>query len=235
MRPDEIPGTTVDTKGKPLDFGAPNRYGASGYAVDGVPCCRHSVPLKDVCVRCNELLGWLRNPDKHREEDARSKCPCPTWEPEAPTELHGAGEHSNVKPLGGHCCMCLTLYWTFMDLATSYKSAIAGGTTFVRPATGETVPNVADILTIGPMIRLVGVCDENPLTGDKCDPPRKIWRCIHNRPDFTCAIYDKRPLMCRKYPGQQAGGDVSKSDNVCQYTYCQSLDCPGHPSQRTQP
>jgi Fe-S-cluster containining protein len=109
---------------------------------------------------------------------------------------------------------------------------MAGMTTFIRPETGETAPVVADVLTIGPMIRLVGVCSENPLGGEKFPEPRKVWRCIHNMDDFTCTIYDRRPLMCRSYPQLQAGGDVSKTDNVCQYTYCGSTACPGHPSQR---
>ena len=144
------------------------------------------------------------------------------------------GTPENVKATGGHCCRCLVLYWTFNDLAASHASVLAGKKTFVRPDNGQEVENIADVLTIGPMVRLVGVCSENPLGGEKFPEPRKVWRCAHNKADFTCAIYDKRPTMCRAYPGMQAGGDVSKKDNVCQYTYCQSTECPGHPSQRRE-
>jgi Fe-S-cluster containining protein len=133
------------------------------------------------------------------------------------------GTSGNVKPAGGHCCRCLTLWWTFEDLAASYEAAKAGHQTFVRPATGQVAENVQDILTLGPMLRLVGVCSENPLTGDPFDEPRKVWRCIHQRDDFTCGIYETRPEMCRRYPW-------SSETKVCQYDHCGSTSCPGHRS-----
>lgn len=115
------------------------------------------------------------------------------------------------------------MFWTVEDLRASYEAASKGETHFVRPGTSEKVPNILDVLTIGPMLRRVGVCDANPLGGDKADPPRKIWRCAHQQADYTCAIYDKRPWMCHQYPKNAEGG-------LCEYTHCQSVDCPGHRS-----
>jgi len=134
------------------------------------------------------------------------------------------GTKDNSKPTGGMCCQCLVLFWTNADLKASYEAASAGEHTFVRPESGERVQTIADILTIGPMLRRVGVCDENPLTGDKFPEPRKVYRCAHQREDYTCAIYDKRPAMCRAYPETT----LDQSSHSCQYRHCGSVDCPGH-------
>jgi Fe-S-cluster containining protein len=135
------------------------------------------------------------------------------------------GTKDGAPPIGAHCCRALTLFWTFNDLAASYEAARRGEKQFKRPDTGQLVDNISDIETIGPMLRLVGVCNANPLepTG-KFDEPRKVWRCIHAREDngFRCAIYDKRPKMCRTYP-------VNVLGSVCQYHSCQSTFCPDHP------
>lgn len=151
-----------------------------------------------------------------------SEIPGPT------TDIHSKpldfGTPGNVKPAGGHCCKCLMLFWTFYDLNASYNSAKAGGTTFKRED-GTVVENILDVLTIAPMLRLVGVVNENPLSGGAGCEPRKVWRCIHcnETNDFKCDIYDRRPMMCRAYPGQSLGNE----DGRCQYPYCQSVDCPG--------
>jgi len=128
------------------------------------------------------------------------------------------GTPNNEKPKGGHCCRAFTLFWTFEDLAEAYNAAMRGETKFTRPATGEHLDLPDDIIIIGPMLRLVGVCDVNPLSGIDIGEPRKVWRCIYQREDCSCMIYDKRPAMCRRYP----------SDGECSFKDCQSTDCPGY-------
>lgn len=140
-------------------------------------------------------------------------------------DIHGKpldfGTPDGKPPTGGHCCRGFTLFWTFNDLAAAYDAATAGKITFVRPATGKEVDLPDDILTIGPLVRLVGVCSANPLTGEVFRDPRKVWRCAHQLIDYTCAIYDRRPEMCRRYPSSRHG-------SRCRFLHCQSVDCPAY-------
>jgi Fe-S-cluster containining protein len=133
------------------------------------------------------------------------------------------GTPSNEPPTSGQCCRALALGWSFLELDASYKAAVAGKETFTL-ASGKEVPLIPDILTIGPMIRLVGVCEGNPLGGGKYHEPRKVWRCIHSQPDFTCGIYDRRPAMCRTYPMNLPLGK-------CEYLGCQSTLCEFYPGE----
>lgn len=137
------------------------------------------------------------------------------------------GTTDGSKPTGAHCCRAFTLFWTFDDLVESYRVATTtDAKTFVRPATGQKMDLPLDITTLAPMVRLVGVCDRNPLAGDKYREPRKVWRCAHQRDDYLCAIYDRRPQMCRTYPKNQ-------KDGRCQYVHCQSVDCPAYEGKAT--
>jgi Fe-S-cluster containining protein len=134
------------------------------------------------------------------------------------------GTHDGMPPRGGHCCRGFALQHAFLDYDASYRSAVAGGATYIRQD-GVEVPNIADVLTVGPAIRLVGVVDRNPFDADatRCQP-RKVWRCVHCREDngFLCNIYDQRPAMCRAYPG-------NAPSKRCEFTTCQSTHCPAHP------
>ena len=136
------------------------------------------------------------------------------------------GTKDGKPPVGGHCCRGVALAYPFLDYDASYKAAAAGKTTFIRQDGAESYL-IPDILTVGPMIRLVGVVDRNPFDEDatRCQP-RQIWRCIHcnEANGFRCDIYDKRPQMCRKYPANAAGGR-------CEFLTCGSTHCPNHPSK----
>ena len=127
------------------------------------------------------------------------------------------GTPGNVVPTVAHCCHAMTLGWAFLELDASYRSAAAGGTQFMR-LSGELVPNVPDVLIIGPMLRRVGVCASNPLGGGAFPEPRKVFRCTHIGNDGLCRIYERRPQMCRDYPRNLPEGK-------CEYLSCQSRNC----------
>jgi Fe-S-cluster containining protein len=136
------------------------------------------------------------------------------------------GTADGRPPTGAHCCRGVALAYPFLDYAAAYEAAINGRTTFTRQdgALSELIP---DILVVGPMIRMVGVVDRDPFGNNPtlC-VPRKIWRCIHciEADGFRCAIYDKRPQMCRTYPADTPG-------SKCEFRTCGSTHCPNHPSR----
>ena len=141
------------------------------------------------------------------------------------------GTPNNNPPAGAHCCYGLALGWAFLEIDASYKSAKSGGTHFTR-LDGTVAENIPDVLTLGPMLRLVGVFASNPFGGGNFPEPRKIWRCAHAgpAPDYRCAIYDRRPALCREYPTNLRSGR-------CEYLNCQSPVCKFRPqvaAARTQ-
>ena len=134
-----------------------------------------------------------------------------------------------APPMGALCCRGFALTYTFLDYDAAYKAAIAGKSTYTRQD-GTEAPIIADVLTVGPALRLVGVVDRNPFaaegTVERC-PPRKIWRCVYNNEsnDYRCDIYEKRPSMCVKYPSNTPSGR-------CEFTTCASTHCPAHSSKQ---
>ena len=130
-------------------------------------------------------------------------------------------------PAGAHCCRAVALSYPFLDYDASYKAAVAGNTTFTRQDGAES-GLIPDVLTVGPMIRLVGVVDRNPYDPDSVERtvPRKVWRCVHCNEDngFRCDIYANRPQMCRSYP-------TSAPEGRCEFRTCGSVHCPNHPSK----
>ena len=42
-----------------MDDMTPNRYGGEGFFHNGKRCCRHSVPLWEICRECNQLLARM--------------------------------------------------------------------------------------------------------------------------------------------------------------------------------
>jgi Fe-S-cluster containining protein len=139
------------------------------------------------------------------------------------------GTKDGKPPVGAMCCRGVCLSHPFLDYDASYKSAVAGRKTFCRTDGVESY-NIPDVLTVGPMIRLVGVVNRDPfgVRPDLC-PPRKVWRCIHANEanDFRCDIYEKRPQMCRMYPANVEGGK-------CEFKTCGSVHCPNHPSHEVK-
>lgn len=127
------------------------------------------------------------------------------------------GTLNNDLPTGAHCCRAFTLGWSFQELNASYLAWAAGKKTF-RNHDGVDTLLIPDIQILGPMLRLVGVCRGNPLGKGFYPEPRKVWRCVHNRRDYTCGIYDSRPRMCREYPKNLAEGR-------CEYSSCQTATC----------
>ena len=75
-------------------MGKPNRYGGPDMFVngraDGEACCRHNVPLWCICVRCDELLSWVRDPEIYKRRNLPQHTD-PDWVPELPT-LCGTGD-----------------------------------------------------------------------------------------------------------------------------------------------
>ncbi len=46
-----------------------------------------------------------------------------------------------------------------------------------------------------------------------------LFQCVHLQPDKSCAIYDERPLLCRRYPSEESllmGGKLAKG---CGYAF----------------
>ena len=136
------------------------------------------------------------------------------------------GTPGNVLPRDAHCCHCLALGWAFEEIDASYRSAAAGGTHFTR-LDGTVDTNVPDVLTIGPMLRRVGVVAANPLGGGPFPEPRKVFRCVHIDDDGLCKIYERRPAMCREYP-------LNLKGRRCQYLSCQSTVCKFRPQMAAQ-
>jgi Fe-S-cluster containining protein len=136
------------------------------------------------------------------------------------------GTPDNDPPAAGHCCRAVALWWPFIDMHNAYEAVKRGEATFIR-SDGVESPIIEDILTIGPMIRLVGVCAGSPLATEKWTEPRKVWRCIYNgpAPDFKCMIYDRRPQMCRRYP----------PNGKCEFTECKSQVCEYSAKEAKQP
>ena len=133
------------------------------------------------------------------------------------------GTQDGEPPVAGHCCHSLVLFWTFDDWVRCYEAASARLTTWTR-ADGTRHELIPDVLTIAPMLRKVGVCASNPLAPElPFSEPRKVWRCAHQRDDFTCAIYDRRPAMCRTYPSNADGGR-------CEFYNCNSTVCQFRPT-----
>jgi Fe-S-cluster containining protein len=136
------------------------------------------------------------------------------------------GTSDGLPPRAAHCCRMVFFAHTFQDFARSYDAVEKGLETYTRED-GTVAPVVRDVLTIGPMIRMVGVVDHTP-TYDEMPrgEPRKLWRCIHANEsnDYLCDIYERRPHMCRLYP-------ANAPDGKCEFHRCQSTRCPDHPSK----
>ena len=134
------------------------------------------------------------------------------------------GTADGLPPQSGQGCRMVFFAYTFQDFARSYDAVKAGRTTYTRED-GVEAEVVKDVLTIGPMIRLVGVVDHIPTYDDMPrTEPRKLWRCVFANAvnDFRCDIYERRPGMCRLYP-------QNAKDGKCEFTNCGSMHCPDHP------
>jgi len=78
---------------------------------------------------------------------------------------------------------------------------------------GRSVP--ADIHLIAPMVRYIGLLDEDPNDcATEFEGSRHFYRCTHwDAETGLCQIYEFRPLMCRTYP------DDNRCDHGCDFSH----------------
>jgi len=92
----------------------------------------------------------------------------------------------------GHCCRRFVLPLWPDSLRRAYEEW--------RAQAPPTVPPVADIHLIFPMVRYMGPTETDPHDGHPLDAPMPSYTCVHLTPGGDCGIHEHRPQMCRDFP-----------------------------------
>ena len=109
----------------------------------------------------------------------------------------------------GDCCRAFVLSITHGELLRGYDSWRAGGKDCIRHGGGKMgIPSDAHIVAL--MVRPLGEFTANPLTGTPFNRRKMVYSCVHLGDNGDCGIYDRRPSLCRSFPG----------DCKCEYPGC---------------
>lgn len=103
---------------------------------------------------------------------------------------------------GGDCCRRFTLPWGPGQLRaafTTWRDSNGRASTWFDPVAGVSVPMIADIGQIAPMLRWLGRSAVG-VTGVRGDAVADWYTCSNLTPGGECGIYPDRPRMCRGYP-----------------------------------
>lgn len=110
----------------------------------------------------------------------------------------------------GHCCRSFFLPATPSELAWQ-------GELHAMAERGEPLPEGARLFRDGPqiagMVVHLGAFHRNPIGDSRAatmSEPGNFYRCRNLLANGDCAIYSRRPWMCRVYP----------RDSVCEYASC---------------
>lgn len=116
------------------------------------------------------------------------------------------------KVCGGECCRDFVISMKPADIGWRYEWAIA------RIFAGEASNHDWEIVTIAEMVIRI----------DEDDEAFPRYRCRNLTPAGLCGAYDRRPNMCRDYPGYGRGGDCNHCGFVQAIPPCRRLR-PGLP------